>query len=177
MSQDTKVTNEAVAKERKKQEEAQMKEKQQGIRLYCPVKGEVLPITKAPDQAFAEMLLGQGVVIMPQDHTVYSPCDGEIFFLFPTKHTIIIKEDSGLEVLIHIGKDTIHLEKDIFTLCVTEGQQVKKGDKLIEFDLPYLKKYAKSSAIPMVVSDLQGKQMTMIKTGLSNEKELIIEIR
>ena len=176
MSQETKVTDEAVAKERAKQEEVLEREKQQEIHLYCPIKGQVLPITKAPDEAFAKMLLGEGVVIMPEDHTIYSPCDGEVSFLFPTKHSIIIAEKSGLEVLIHIGKDTIHLEKDIFTVSVKEGQQVKKGDKLIEFDLPYLQKNAKSSAIPMVVKDLKGKQMTMIKTGLSNEKELIIKI-
>ncbi len=177
MSQECKVTNEAVAKEWAKQEAASCKVKKEGIRLYCPVKGEVMSIVKAPDQAFAKKQLGDGVVIFPQGHTIYAPCDGEVSFIFPTNHAIIITEVSGLQILIHIGKDTLHLEKDIFTLCVTEGQEVKKGDKLLEFDILYLKKYAKSEAIPMVVKDLKGKQLIIVKTGMSNEKELIIEIR
>ena len=177
MSQESKVTNEAVAKERAKQEATACKVKQEGIRLYCPVKGEVASITKAPDHAFFDKQLGEGVVINPLGHTIYSPCDGEVSFIFSTNFTIAIKEDSGLSVMIHIGKDTIHLEKNIFTLCVTEGQQVKKGDKLLEFDLQYLKKYGQSAAIPMVVQNLKGKQLTIVKMGMSNEKELIMEIR
>lgn len=173
MTQEIKVTNEAVARERAKQEA----KVGQPIKLYCPVKGEVSYITQTPDVTFADKILGDGVVIDPHEHTIFSPCDGEISFVFPTNHAIVVKEDSGLEILIHIGIGTMHLEKNIFTLCVTEGQQVKKGDKLIEFDLNYLKKNGKSAAIPMVVKDLEGKQLAIIKTGLSNEKELLIEIK
>ena len=176
MSQESKVTNEAVAMECAKQELETIQGKKEGIRLYRPVKGDVQPITKAKDQAFADKLLGEGVVIMPLDHTIYAPCNGEISFIFPTNHAIIITEDSGLQILLHIGKDVIHLKKNIITLSITEGQKVKKGDKLLELDLPYLKKYGKSAGIPMVIKDLKGKQLNLIKSGLSNEKELIIEI-
>lgn len=172
MTQKTKVTNEAVARERANQEARE----RQPIKLYCPIRGEISSIAQAPDQTFADKLLGDGVVIDPHGHTIYSPCDGEVSFVFPTNHAIVVKEDSGLEILIHIGKGAIHLEKNIFTLCVSEGQQVKKGDKLLEFDLNYLKKYGKSPAIPMVVKNLQGKQLKIVKTGLSNEKEMIIQI-
>ena len=81
---DTKVTNEAVAKERVKQEAKEIDQMKNGVRLFCPVKGEVAHISQANEQTFANKVLGDGVVIEPLGHTLYSPCDGEVSFIFPT---------------------------------------------------------------------------------------------
>lgn len=146
------------------------------ISLYCPIKGKVAPISEAPDEGFADKMMGDGIVITPQGHEVYAPCDGKIGFVFPTNHAIGIEADSGLELLIHVGIDTVKLEGKGFTILVQEGQRIKKGDKLMEFDLNFISKNAASAATPFVITNLDNQQIEIVKTGNSNENELIMKI-
>ena len=145
--------------------------------LYCPINGEVASIVQAPDEAFADKMMGDGIVIKPQDHVVYSPCDGEVAFVFPTNHAIGLVTDTGVELLIHFGIDTVKLEGKGFQIYVKEGDRVKKGDKLMDVDLHFIEKHAKSSATPFVVTNLEENQkIQIIKQGNSNAKELIMRI-
>ena len=109
-------------------------EEKEEVVLYAPLKGEVLPVEKAADPAFASKAMGDGVAINPEDNVVYAPADGTVSLVFPTKHAMGITLTTGAELLIHVGLDTVQMEGEGFETYVKAGDQVKKGDKLISFD-------------------------------------------
>lgn len=128
--------------------------KQKVIELMSPVKGTAIDIKKVPDEVFASGMLGDGIAFEPIDGIVYSPCNCEIVNLFPTKHAIGIKTKEGLEILIHIGIDTVAMKGEGFEAFVNAGDKVNVGDKLIAFDLELVKNKAKSAITPMVVTNM-----------------------
>ncbi|MFV0392947.1 MAG: PTS glucose transporter subunit IIA [Coprobacillaceae bacterium] len=107
--------------------------------IFAFASGVVKSLTKVPDEAFSKGLLGPGIAIVPSDKTIVSPINGEITMLFPTKHALGIRREDGLEVLLHIGVDTVTLKGEGFTALVEEGRTVKVGEPLIIVDLPLLK--------------------------------------
>ncbi|XOQ26714.1 MAG: PTS system, glucose-like IIB component [Mitsuokella multacida] len=134
--------------------------------LCSPVAGEVHPIAEAPDEAFASKMMGDGFFVYPTDETVYAPADGEVVFVFDTKHAIGMKATDGTEYLLHIGVDTVNLGGKGFEVFVEAGQKVKKGDKLMHFDDAYIKEHAKSDACLVIFTGLQeGQSISMEKQG------------
>lgn len=123
------------------------------IIIGCPVYGRVETIDKTPDEAFAQGMMGNGVVIFPKNNIVYSPSDSTVVNIFPTNHAIGLMTDTGLEILIHVGIDTVKLNGEGFNLFVKEGDHVKRGDKLLAFNLKYIREIASSDAIPIVFID------------------------
>lgn len=123
--------------------------------LCSPVAGEVHPITDAPDEAFANKMMGDGFFVYPTEETVYAPADGEVVVVFDTKHAIGMEAADGTEYLLHIGVDTVNLGGKGFEVFVEAGQKVKKGDKLMHFDDAYIKKNAKSDACLVIFTGLQ----------------------
>ena len=103
--------------------------------INAPLTGRVAPINEAPDEIFAQKMMGDGIVIFPTENILVAPVSGKITMIFPSKHAIGIKTSDDVEILIHIGLDTVKLEGKPFTLLVNEGQEVKQGDKLMEIDL------------------------------------------
>ncbi|EOB8216306.1 glucose-specific PTS transporter subunit IIBC [Staphylococcus aureus] len=120
--------------------------------VHAPLTGEVTPLSEVPDQVFSEKMMGDGTAIKPSQGEVRAPFNGKIQMIFPTKHAIGLVSDSGLELLIHIGLDTVKLNGEGFTLHVEEGQEVKQGDLLINFDLDYIRNHAKSDITPIIVT-------------------------
>ncbi|HFG0265221.1 TPA: glucose-specific PTS transporter subunit IIBC [Staphylococcus aureus] len=120
--------------------------------VHAPLTGEVTPLSEVPDQVFSEKMMGDGIAIKPSQGEVRAPFNGKVQMIFPTKHAIGLVSDSGLELLIHIGLDTVKLNGEGFTLHVEEGQEVKQGDLLINFDLDYIRKHAKSDITPIIVT-------------------------
>ncbi|HGF0265852.1 TPA: glucose-specific PTS transporter subunit IIBC [Staphylococcus aureus] len=120
--------------------------------VHTPLTGEVTPLSEVPDQVFSEKMMGDGIAIKPSQGEVRAPFNGKIQMIFPTKHAIGLVSDSGLELLIHIGLDTVKLNGEGFTLHVEEGQEVKQGDLLINFDLDYIRNHAKSDITPIIVT-------------------------
>lgn len=120
--------------------------------VHAPLTGEVTPLSEVPDQVFSEKMMGDGIAIKPSQGEVRAPFNGKIQMIFPTKHAIGLVSDSGLELLIHIGLDTVKLNGEGFTLHVEEGQEVKQGDLLINFDLDYIRNHAKSDITPIIVT-------------------------
>ncbi|GJF39597.1 PTS glucose EIICBA component [Staphylococcus argenteus] len=120
--------------------------------VHAPLTGEVTPLSKVPDQVFSEKMMGDGIAIKPSQGEVRAPFNGKVQMIFPTKHAIGLVSDSGLELLIHIGLDTVKLNGEGFTLHVEEGQEVKQGDLLISFDLDYIRNNAKSDITPIIVT-------------------------
>ncbi|HDD5762220.1 TPA: PTS transporter subunit IIABC [Staphylococcus aureus] len=120
--------------------------------VHAPLTGEVTPLSEVPDQVFSEKMMGDGIAIKPSQGDVRAPFNGKVQMIFPTKHAIGLVSDSGLELLIHIGLDTVKLNGEGFTLHVEEGQEVKQGDLLINFDLDYIRNHAKSDITPIIVT-------------------------
>ncbi|HDF7189691.1 TPA: PTS transporter subunit IIABC [Staphylococcus aureus] len=120
--------------------------------VHAPLTGEATPLSEVPDQVFSEKMMGDGIAIKPSQGEVRAPFNGKIQMIFPTKHAIGLVSDSDLELLIHIGLDTVKLNGEGFTLHVEEGQEVKQGDLLINFDLDYIRNHAKSDITPIIVT-------------------------
>ena len=134
--------------------------------LCSPVTGMVHPITEAPDEAFASKMMGDGFFIYPSKGEVLAPADGEVVFVFDTKHAIGMKSADGTEYLLHIGVDTVALGGKGFNVFVKAGQQVKKGDKLMEFDIDYIRANATSDACLVIFTGLpEGTSVEMTATG------------
>jgi len=123
------------------------------IELKSYVTGTIVKIEDVPDPVFAEKMMGDGIAILPTEGKITSPVNGEIASVFPTKHAIGIKTANGVEILIHIGLETVSMNGEGFTVHVTEGKKVKVGDALITVDLDMVKKRAKSTVIPMVITN------------------------
>ena len=120
--------------------------------VYSPLSGDIIPLDDVPDQVFSEKMMGDGIAIKPEIGEVRAPFNGKIQMIFPTKHAIGLISDSGLELLIHVGLDTVKLNGEGFTLRVEEGQEVKQGDVLIDFDLDYIRNNATSDITPIIVT-------------------------
>ncbi|ETI67691.1 glucose-specific PTS transporter subunit IIBC [Neobacillus vireti] len=140
--------------------------------FVAPLKGEIKPITEVPDQVFAEKMMGDGFAIVPAEGMVVSPVDGKIVNLFPTKHAIGILSDSGREILIHIGVDTVNLKGKCFEILVSENDRVEKGQPLLNVDLDYIKANATSTITPIVFTNLaEGEKVVIEKQGLVDLKQ------
>ena len=131
-------------------------------KLYSPFQGVLKPITEAPDEAFASKAMGDGYLVMPEDGIVAAPEDGEVMFVFPSKHAIGLKAADGMEYLLHIGVDTVKLNGEGFTVFVSDGQKIKKGDKLMEFDPAYIREHAVSDACIVIFTGLtEGESLSL----------------
>ena len=134
--------------------------------LLSPFNGTAAPITEAPDPAFAGKMMGDGYMVLPSDGEVTAPEDGEVVFVFPTKHAIGLKTTDGIEYLLHIGIDTVKLDGQGFEVFVKDGDSVKKGDKLMNFDLQYIKEHAQSEACIAVYTSLkEGEEILVQNPG------------
>ena len=146
-------------------------------KLYSPFQGVLKPITEAPDEAFASKAMGDGYMVMPEDGTVVAPEDGTVLFVFPSKHAIGMKAADGTEYLLHIGVDTVKLDGKGFEVFVTDGQQVHQGDKLMEFDLSFIREHAASEACMVIFTGLtSADSLNLTKEGMVNRLDAIGEI-
>ncbi|UDM73744.1 beta-glucoside-specific PTS transporter subunit IIABC [Vagococcus fluvialis] len=118
--------------------------------IVSPVKGNVLPLNQAKDPVFAEGVVGRGAVVEPTEGVVYAPFNGTVMTVFPTKHAIGLISDNGMELLIHIGVDTVQLEGEHFEIFITEGQKIKTGDKLASFDVKGIEEAGYSSQVLVI---------------------------
>ena len=121
--------------------------------MYAPVKGRVIPLSEVEDPAFAGGMLGQGVGVEPEEDNLYAPADGELTVVFPTGHAVGMKTADGMEILLHIGIDTVNLQGKHFTTHVKDGDTVKAGQPLITFELEQVKKAGYDTVIPLVFTD------------------------
>ena len=145
--------------------------------LYSPLKGKAAPISESPDEAFASKAMGDGYMVMPEDGTVVAPEDGTVLFVFPSKHAIGMKAADGTEYLLHIGVDTVKLDGKGFEVFVTDGQQVHQGDKLMEFDLSFIREHAASEACMVIFTGLtSADSLNLTKEGMVDRLEAIGEI-
>lgn len=140
--------------------------------FMSPMKGELKPITDVPDAVFSEKMMGDGFAIIPSEGTILSPVNGTIVNLFPTKHAIGILSDSGREILIHVGIDTVNLKGEGFETMVQQDDRVEAGQPLLNVDLAFIKDKVPSIMTPIVFTNLEeGEKITIKKQGNVSLKE------
>lgn len=137
--------------------------------LVAPMSGKVVQIEDVPDEVFSRKMIGDGIAIEPDEGVVVSPVDGEVVQFFPTKHAVGLKTKSGLEILIHIGMETVALNGEGFEGFVQQGDRVKAGDKLVSFDLEQIRERAESIISPVVVTNFDAVD-TLSKTAETSVK-------
>lgn len=139
--------------------------------IYAHVTGQMIPMEEVKDETFARKMLGEGFAILPEDGEVCSPVNGTVSSVFDTKHAVCLVSDSGLEILIHIGIDTVNLQGRYFTAHVKDGDIVKAGQPLVTFELEQVKKAGYDTVIPLVFTDpdrqidVSGLKMRRVKHG------------
>ncbi|ARK29472.1 PTS sugar transporter subunit IIA [Halalkalibacter krulwichiae] len=136
--------------------------------LHAPLTGKTVAIEEVPDPTFAQKMMGDGFAIEPTEGKVVSPVSGEIMQVFPTKHAIGIKTEAELEILIHIGLETVGMNGEGFTAHIKEGDRVQVGDLLVDFDIDLVRERAASTITPIVITN-----MDLLD---SIDKELNIEV-
>lgn len=137
----------------KEHDNAQDNDNVSNMEVATPVTGNVIPVNQVKDAAFASEAMGKGVGIHPENGKVYAPFDGRIEAAFPTGHLVGMSDKNGVQILIHIGVDTVKLDGKGFNLHVQQGDKVKKGDLLVEFDKELLEKEDYDSTVMFIVSD------------------------
>ncbi|MDO5590636.1 MAG: glucose PTS transporter subunit IIA [Lachnospiraceae bacterium] len=152
-------TEEAVVtKEENTTAENEAKEVKETIIVSSPITGLAADLSTAPDEGFAGRMMGDGAVVTPENAQIVAPEDGEVVFVFDTKHAIGFMTDSGLSLLLHIGIDTVSLNGEGFHVFVENGQKVKKGEKLMEIDIDFLKGHAPSLCSPILCTELEDNE-------------------
>ncbi|WP_099224383.1 beta-glucoside-specific PTS transporter subunit IIABC [Listeria costaricensis] len=144
-----------------------------------PVEGDVIPLTQVEDQAFSEGLLGQGMAVLPTKGQVFAPFDGVVSTLFPTKHAIGLTADNGVEMLIHVGMNTVQLNGEGFTAHIQQGDRIKKGQLLLDFDMKFIQEKGFSIVTPIVItnsSELTAIEKTNQQTVNTQDNLLLVTV-
>ncbi len=145
--------------------------------IGSPVNGVAADLSEAPDEAFAGRMMGDGAVVTPSEAMVYAPDDGEVSFVFETKHAIGFQTASGLALLLHMGIDTVNLNGQGFDVLVKDGDQVKKGDPLMKLDVEFLKNHAPSLASPVLCTELtENQKIRLLKSGTIKAGEALFAV-
>jgi PTS system glucose-specific IIA component len=148
------------------------------VYIVSPVSGKLMDITEVPDEVFSSKMVGDGIAIEPDNGLVLAPCSGEIVQIFNTNHAVAIKTKEGLEVLIHLGIDTVKLKGEGFKRIAEVGAKVKEGDVLIEMDIEKIKSLGKSTITPVIITNSEvieeiNKQRGTVEAG----KDRIMSIK
>jgi PTS system glucose-specific IIA component len=150
----------------------------QEVSIHAPLSGTMVALKDVPDPVFSQKIVGDGVAIQPSDGVVVAPTDCMVTYLFPTCHAIGLTSETGLEILIHIGIDTVKLNGAGFTPLVSVGEKVKTGDKLIRFDLSAILQAGYSVVTPIVITngDRVSSQITLLGSQVQAGREVIITV-
>lgn len=154
-------------------------EEQDTILLAAPMTGQVVALEDIPDQVFSEKMMGDGIAIIPSDGQVVSPIEGKVLSVFPTKHAIALKSGEGMEVLIHMGLDTVQLKGDGFDIQVTEGDTIKQGDILANFNIEKISQSGYNTITPIIITngDQFGIRELTTSKNVQAGKSTLLEVK
>ncbi|MBE8848684.1 N-acetylglucosamine-specific PTS transporter subunit IIBC [Enterococcus durans] len=159
-----------------KEEKTNLPEEQ--LAVYAPSKGELIPISEVADPVFSEKMMGDGFAVLPEANEVFAPISGTILNVFPTKHAIGIQTDNGLEVLLHMGINTVDLKGEPFTLYVEEGQRIARGQLIAVVDLEMLEKAGKKSDMIVVFTNGAAvKELAIRSNALVQANEVVGQVK
>ena len=146
--------------------------------LCAHLTGEVVPLENVEDAVFSNKVIGDGIAVEPTVGELYAPCDGKVDTVFDTKHAVSLISEKGCNMILHIGIDTVKLNGQFFESHVKSGQQVKKGDLLITFDIDEIKKAGYKLTTPMVICNTPDySEFNHLKAGAITAGEEILEIK
>lgn len=151
--------------------------KRKTAEIKSPVDGRVVAIESVDDEVFSQKLAGDGVAIEPMSDIFTAPIDGTITKIFSTNHAYSIKSDRDLEVMVHIGLDTVLLEGRGFEALANEGDIVKSGDSIIKVDLDYIRKNAKSTITPIIITDSSEYKTIDKRLNIVKRQDIIMEVK
>lgn len=147
------------------------------LRVASPLKGTVIPLSQVQDQAFSSGLLGKGAAILPEEGSLYAPADGEISAVFPTGHAIGMRTETGLELLFHVGMDTVQLAGKGFEPLVQAGDRVKQGQELLRFDRKQIEEAGYSLVTPVLVANsAEFHEVTASEAERVNQGEALLYV-
>lgn len=129
--------------------------KEKKMTIKAPMTGNIVPIEEVPDQVFSGKMVGDGVAIEPTEGVLVAPVDAEVAVVFPTMHAIGLKTADNIEILLHIGVETVAMKGEGFECFVKQGDQVKTGQKLVTFNIDLIKEKARSILSPIVISNVK----------------------
>lgn len=144
-----------------------LKKKEIDNNIYAPINGTCIPIEEVKDKVFASKMMGDGVGFIVDDDTVYAPCDGTIVMIAATKHAFGIQADNGLEILVHIGLDTVNLNGEGLTALKSQGEHVNKGEVMIRIDRSLMAEKEIDLTTPMIVTN--GNDYTLTIKGIGDK--------
>lgn len=148
------------------------------LQVMSPIEGEVVPLSEVNDDVFSSGLLGKGVAIVPNKGEVFAPFSGEIVTLLESKHAIGLKGDNGVELLIHVGIDTVTLKGQHFESYVSQGDRVEAGDKMLEFDMEAIKAKGFELVTPVIVTnDKQFSEVELAEPASTHKGEMILSLK
>jgi len=145
--------------------------------IASPINGQVIPLSEVKDDVFSQAMMGPGVAIIPSDGLVVAPFDGSVKFVFPTKHALGLVSSAGIELLIHIGIDTVNLEGRPFTVLVKDNQKIKKGQALVQVDLDLLNQLKVDPTIVLVLTSPLKEAPEFIRPQIVVQGDAIIEFK
>ncbi len=148
------------------------------IRIASPLSGQCLPLKDVKDEAFSQEMLGKGVAVKPSEGLVTAPFDGEVCVFYESGHALCLKSDKGIEMLIHVGVDTVRMEGKGFEPQVSQGQKVKKGDILLRFDLQAIAQAGFDDTVPVIIcnwNDFAG--ITCQEEGCVSAGDVLIRLK
>lgn len=131
--------------------------------IVAPFAGMVLPLSEVPDAVFSSGAMGKGLAIEPTDNRMYAPFDGSVVMLAPTKHAIGLRSEFGVEVLVHVGIDTVSLDGTAFELNIKDGDKVKKGDLLMTFDREAIESKGLKTITPVIITNTQAYEDVIVE--------------
>ena len=139
--------------------------------ILCPTNGEILALSEVPDEVFAQKMMGDGFAVKSNDGIFVSPVSGTVEMIFDTKHAIGLRSNDNIEILIHMGIDTVNLNGKGFDVFVKVGDKVKAGDRLAKMDVEYVKSNSKSDITPVIFTALEDGKYVKLVTGEAKAKE------
>jgi glucose-specific phosphotransferase system IIA component len=145
--------------------------------IYNPIKGEILPLSASKDEVHASEMLGKGALIIPSEGKVYAPFDGKVDMIFDTKHALGLFSDEGIELLIHVGMNTVELKGKPFKAYVKQGDTIKKGQILLEFNIKKIQKAGYEIETPIVITNSDDyEKIDLVLEGEINQEEILLII-
>jgi len=144
--------------------------------VHSPVDGQIVALESVPDDVFSQKMVGDGVAVIPVSNIFTAPIDGVVSKIFSTNHAYSIKSKKDLEVMVHIGLDTVALEGKGFTRIANEGDIVKAGDVIIEVDLAYIREHAKDIITPIIITDESDVKNIEKNLAIVKSQDKIMEV-
>jgi PTS system D-glucosamine-specific IIC component len=146
-------------------------------KVVSPVAGKIVPMSEVPDPVFSQKMMGDGFAVIPEDNVIVSPIDGTVINVFPTEHAVGLVTDCGIELIVHVGLDTVALKGEGFQVMVNEGDQIHKGQRLFIVDFDYLKEQGKNTMTIVAFTNLANKEIKIVSgDSVSSSQAAIVDL-